>query len=471
MLDTVVVCAHLALMLTVGLVVSGRTRARTLSEFALGGRNHSNWVLAATFFAAAMGGAATLGNAERAFRVGVTYPFVCAVGFALAELFTAQWLAARVQRFAGCISCGDIMGRLYGRGGQVATGLVTVVMCLVGVGAQLAALSYIGELLGVPYRWGAFLGIATVVLYSTWGGVRSVAVTDVWQLITMLFAAVLLSVFGIVHVGGFEALVLQVPVQHTALFPTRASAWEHGSLLLLFSFPFLSPPKVHRLLLARDSKQAITCLRISALLKAVLIVMTGCVGLVALALAPNIQANTAMPFVIQQVLPVGLRGLAMAGLISAMMSTCDSLLHTAGIALVHDVLTPLRRIRLPIEHELLCVRVATVSLALLCVALVRENVNVIDLVLRNFSVWWPTLFIPLLLGLLGVRASQQALICSCVSGFICWLLWPYTGFGVLLPLRAAVPAMVCNLFVFFLVRFLQAKREADTGVAKEQSGD
>lgn len=461
MLDTVVVCAHLALMLTVGLVVSGRYRARTLSEFALGGRNHSNWVLAATFFAAAMGGSATIGNAERAFRVGITYPFVCAVGFALAELFTAQWLAARVQRFAGCISCGDIMGQLYGRGGQIATGVVTVVMCLVGVGAQLAALSYIGELLGVSYRWGSFLGIATVVLYSTWGGVRSVAVTDVWQLITMLFAAVLLCVFGLVRVGGMQALMSQVPVQHTLLFPTRASAWEHGAWLLLFSFPFLSPPKVHRLLLSRDARQAIVCLRISALLKAGLIVMTGCVGLVALALAPNIQANAAMPFVIQQVLPVGLRGLAMAGLISAMMSTCDSLLHTAGIALVHDVVTPLRDARLSVNRELLCVRGATVGLAVLCVALVRENVNVIDLVLRNFSLWWPTLFVPLLLGLLQVRASHAALMSACVSGLICWLLWPYLSIGGLLPVPAVVPAMICNLLVFLLVRFLQNRLPHD----------
>ncbi|MEM7402437.1 MAG: sodium:solute symporter family protein [Myxococcota bacterium] len=455
MLDTIVVCAHLALMLTVGLVVSGRCRARTLSEFALGGRNHSNGVLAATFFAAAMGGSATLGNAERAFRVGITYPFVCAVGFAVADLLTAWWFAARLQRFAGCISCGDIMARMYGRWGQIATGVATVLMSLVGVAAQLAALSYIGELLGLSYRWGAFLGIATVVLYSTWGGVRSVAVTDLWQLITMLLAAALLCLFGIVHVGGMAGLTAKVPPQHMQLFPTHDSVWQYGSLLLLFSFPFLSPPKVHRILLAHNSRQAAVCLRISALLKALLLVMTGCIGLIALALSPNIQANAAMPAVVQQLLPVGLRGLAIAGLISAMMSTCDSLLHTAGIALVHDVITPLRRMSLPTQHELLLVRCATVCLAVFCVTQVRQDVNVIDLILRNFSIWWPTLFVPLLFGLWGVQASQTALLCCCVAGAACWLLWPYTTIATQLPLFAALPAMLCNACVFLLVRFVQ----------------
>ena len=314
MLDTVVVCAHLVLMLGVGLAVSRGFRARTLSEFALGGRNHSNLVLASTFFAAAMGGTATLGNAERAFRVGITYPFVCAVGFVISDLLTAWFIAPRMQRFVGCLSCGDIMGRLYGKLGQLSTGLATLALCLTGVAAQLVALGYIAELLGVSYAWGPFLGIATVVLYSTWGGVRSVAITDVWQLFTMLLAGVLLCVFGLVRMGGVSALFTQIPWEHGTFFATRASLWEHGGLLLIFSFPFLSPPKVHRLLLASNTQQAVTCLRISAALKGILTIMTGCVGLVALALAPKLQANAAMPFVVQHVLPVGLRGLAIAGL-------------------------------------------------------------------------------------------------------------------------------------------------------------
>lgn len=456
MLDVTVVCAHLVLMLGVGLAVSRGVRARTLSEFALGGRDHSNLVLASTFFAAAMGGSATLGNAERAFRVGITYPFVCAVGFVVSDLLAAWFIAPRMQRFAGCLSCGDIMGRLYGKVGQVSTGLATVALCLTGTAAQLVALGYIGELLGVSHRWGAFLGIATVVLYSTWGGVRSVAVTDVWQLVTMLVAGVLLCGFGLARVGGVSLLLSRIPLEHATFFPTRGSLWEHVGLLVIFSFPFLSPPKVHRLLLARDGNQAATCLRVSAALKGVLTVMTGCTGLVALALAPRSEPNAAMPFVVQHVLPVGLRGLAVAGLVSAMMSTCDSLLHTSGIALVHDVVGPLRRLMAPVSRELLFARIATVGLAVLSVALTGSDTNIIDLILRNFDIWLPTLFVPLLLGLLGMRGSQRAFLSGAIAGALCWFAWSWT-FVSLVPLRPAIPAALCNALVFGSVYWVDRK--------------
>ena len=266
----------------------------------------------------------------------------------------------------------------------------------------------------------------------------------------MILHQALVCILGLVQVGGLSALASQVPAEKIAVFPTQESLVEYLPLLLIFAFPLLSPPKVHRLLLARDTNQATLCLRISAVFKGVITAMTGIVGLVALALAPRLQPDMAMTFAMDHILPIGLRGLAISGLLSAMMSTCDSLLNTAGVAIVHDVALVLKPRGWLAKHELLLARVGTVSLAAVAVFTVQEGANIIDLMLHNISIWFTTIFVPLAFGLLGIRASKRTFIVSTLSGAIFWVIcakWIFAHSHVHGAL-SALPAMALNALLF-----------------------
>jgi Na+/proline symporter len=62
------------------------------------------------------------------------------------------------------------------------------------------------------------------------------------------------------------------------------------------------------------------------------------IGLAAIALYPNLEAENVMPHIIKTLLPIGTRGLAMSGVLAIILSTADSYLHSAGILFTHDLI-------------------------------------------------------------------------------------------------------------------------------------
>ncbi|MEM7589453.1 MAG: sodium:solute symporter family protein [Myxococcota bacterium] len=454
MIDLVVVLVHVAAVLAVGLASSRRHAARSLRSFALGKGGHATWVLAGTFGAATIGASATLGQAEWTFREGVTYTFICCVGFPISDFLLAFLIAPRLQRFAGCMSCGDMMHGLYGFAGRVLTGIAAVMVCLITVGAQVVALGFVSEaLLGVSAQQAALGGMLFVTLYSALGGMRSVAFTDILQLATTAMAVCLLALFGWLHVGGWSACVQALPSTHLQLFPTAASKWQWIPLLFVFCLPVLGPSTVHRLLLTRTTQQAKTALQINALLRLLLTAAVGVVGLLVCCISPKLTSHHALPFAVNTFLPVGVRGIVIAGLLAAMMSTCDSFLHTASIALVRDILVPVCAPRMQPENQVRLARGSMVLLALLSVMLTGDGAGVVTLLLRSMNFWLPGIFLPLFLGFWGFRSTSRRFVWAACAGFAACMLW--NGFvqpTLLVP--GYVPALLVNAVVLLTNRRL-----------------
>ncbi|MEM7402438.1 MAG: sodium:solute symporter family protein [Myxococcota bacterium] len=444
MIDLLIVVLHVTAVLAVGLAGSRQDTAQNLQRFALGKKQHTTWLLVGTFGAATIGASATLGQAEWSFREGITYTFVCCVGFPLSDLLLAILIAPRLQRFAGCISCGDIMQRLYGTAGRVFTGIAAVMVCLITVGVQVVALGFISEvLLGVSAQQAALGGMLSITLYSALGGMRSVAFTDIVQLATTAISICLLVVFGWLHIGGWTQFVQALPPTHLQLFPTAASKWQWLPLLFVFCLPVLGPSTLHRLLLAGAAQQAKTTLQINALLRLLLTAAVGLIGLLVCCLFPHITSHHALPVAVNAFLPIGVRGVVIAGLLAAMMSTCDSFLHTASITLVHDVLVPLFVPRMQQQMQVRCARGSMVLLALLSVVLTGDGASVITLLLRSMNFWLPGIFLPLFLGFWGIRSTPRRFLLSACIGFAVCAVWN-SFVQPSLPIPGYVPALFVN---------------------------
>ena len=71
--------------------------------------------------------------------------------------------------------------------------------------------------------------------------------------------------------------------------------------------------------------------------------ITGMIGLVALVMNPGLNPNLSLPYVIQQTLPEGIRGLVVAGMISVVMSSADSCLNSASVAFTNDIVGPFEK--------------------------------------------------------------------------------------------------------------------------------
>lgn len=432
---------------------------KDMDDFSVAGRNFSRWVIFATLSASFIGGGFSLGNAEKVFQFGLMN-IVALWGFSLKEILVAKFIAVRMDNFSSAISVGDIMGRVYGKVAQIITGVFSVILCAGILGAQVGGIGYIVEVfLGVPQIWGIIIGIGIVILYSAFGGMKSVIMTDIIQFAVLSVGIPLTVFFGIKYVGGVSDLLTAIPKEKFYLFTDTKSFIVLLSLFLSFLLgETLVPPYVQRLLISNKKEELYKGTLFSGLFSIPFFALTGFIGFIAFAINPEINPNLAMPFVIKTALPIGVKSLVIAAVVSIVMSSADSFLNASAVAFVHDVVAPIKK-GLCAKRELFWGRITTVLTGIIAVIFAIKIKSVLDILLYSYNFWAPVILIPLIYALLGVKPSFKSFLYSALSGIagvFCWKVILKTPLGI----DGLVIGVFCNFIVFYLHYTLFDKKTA-----------
>lgn len=179
--------------------------------------------------------------------------------------------------------------------------------------------------------------------------------------------------------------------------------------------------------------------------------ITGVFGLAALAIEPDLNPNLAMPFVIDTVMPPVFKGLLIAAILSAMMSTTDTWLNAASVAFTHDVYKQLRKTAMSSKAELFAARLATLIIGLGAVVFSLNLESVIDIMLLAFQVWTPTVVVPLIAVIWGVERGTKTFLASVIAGFLVSFAWTL-GLGNPFNLPGIVTGTAASFLVFWLYR-------------------
>jgi SSS family solute:Na+ symporter len=294
------------------------------------------------------------------------------------------------------------------------------------VGAQVGATGYIFELfLGIPRAWGIILGFGIVLLYATIGGMRAVVFTDLLQFGVLAVGIPLTLVLGVHKAGGLEAICAAVPPDHFTLWG-NTGLWAFISLFLTFVLgETLVPPYVQRLLIGRDAGHTARGTLYSGLFSIPFFAVTGGIGLVALALDPGLDPNMALPYVINKVLPLGLKGMVVAGIIAVVMSSADSFLNGAAVALSNDVVQPLKKRPLSDRQALILAKCTTLVVGALSIVFALKIKSILDILIYAYHFWAPVIVIPLAAAFFGVRARTRVFLWGCGAGLIVMAIWNY----------------------------------------------
>jgi SSS family solute:Na+ symporter len=422
MIDTIVVAVYLALVLAAGLWKAGKLK--TLEEYAVARRSYGALVIFATMSASFIGGGFSIGNAEKVFLFGVAN-IVALWGFSLKEILVARVIAPRMDRFPNAISIGDIMVTTYGKIGKVVSGIFAVMLCAGIVGAQVAAIGYIFNVFfGMEQQWGIAVGCGIVIAYTTFGGMRAVIVTDLFQFAILAIGIPLTLVFGITYIGGIDELVRAVPTEHLQIPGPEHSWLALIALFLVFLLgETLVPPYVQRLCIGRNAAEAARGTFFSGLFSIPFFAVTGVIGLVALAIDPALDSNLALPHVVATVMPPVLKGLVVAGVISIVMSSADSFLNSASIAFVNDLVRPLSSRELSKTMCLTIAKVATLVVGVLSVVFAMTIESVIDILIYAYTYWAPVILVPLIATVLGFRKGPRTFCVAAAAGLVAALVW------------------------------------------------
>jgi SSS family solute:Na+ symporter len=346
------------------------------------------------------------------------------------------------------------MGRFYGRVGRILTGFCGAIFCAAIVGGQVSAIGFIVQyFLNIPYALGVILGCGAVILYSTIGGVKAVTATDVLQFAVLIIALPMVCNVGISMVGGLSSLLEKIPPSHLSWPQTPAATLNYIFMFITFAIPFLDPSITQRFLMAKSTTQIRNTLCISALIEFPFFICVGMIGLVAVATNPDQEANLAFPNVVNTILPMGLKGFAVAGSLAIVMSTADSYLNSAGITLVHDAFKPLFGHLIANErHELRLTQIVTFILGSLATVVALYFDSIMSIIWFSYHFWAPIIIVPLYAGLLGVKnLSSRCFIAGALSGVCVFVVW-YVLLEIPYGVSALIPSMLANFAGLELAR-------------------
>lgn len=453
-IDYWIVGGYLLLVLTIGLN-AGR-KVNSLKQFSIADARYGPLVVFATLSASFIGGGFTMGNAAQVYMIGIVN--IAAIwGFSIKEILVSQYLAPRMTRFPNAMSAGDITGQAYGKPIKVLTGIFGMLLCIGIVGAQVGAMGAVFSVfLGMDPLWGIGIGCGILIMYSTFGGMKAVVVTDIAQFAVLAIGLPLVLVFGVMAVGGVGATIEAIPETHFQLFSNKSIPAFISLFLVLFLGEALVPPYLQRLMIGKPRDVSRGTL-LSGIFSIPFFAITGCIGLVALAMNSGLEhTNHAIPYVVNEAVPWGIKGLVIAGILSVSMSSADSFLNSTSVCLSNDVIKPLRRVPLTMKQELLVARCTTALGGIAAIIFTIYIEGLLDILIYAYNFWAPVVLPPMVAAFFGFRASSRTVFIAAGFGIATNMVWTHLLHSPW-EFDGLIPGVLANAIVLLVSKSLRAK--------------
>ncbi len=411
-IDYAVVGLYVAGMLAVGIVVSRRITG--FRDFIVASGRLTAPLLACGLVSTYYGLDVLFGGSEVAYQEGLVAWFVYTRPYYLAILIAALFIARKLRQH-DFLSLPDVVARYYGNGTR---GLVAVasflyalpIVSIMGIGMLLDLL------LGVPFPIGVLIGAALSVVYTVLGGLLADTLTDTVQFMLMCVTLGVATALVLQTQGGIDGMRAALPASYfdpTGTYPP--------SVLIVFAASALSalvePAFFQRIFAAVSYRAVLVALLVGIGLWAAYDWATTILGMAAASAGIETDARYALLTLVLDVLPVGLKGMFVAGVLATAMSTIDSYLLIAGGNLAYDLYRPLVRPDMSDAAVLRLTRWMTLVAAAACVALALFFQSIVSAWIFMSTMLVATATVPVLAGLyLPIRAAPAAGLAAALTG-------------------------------------------------------
>jgi len=192
--------------------------------------------------------------------------------------------------------------------------------------------------------------------------------------------------------------------------------------IVTFSIMSFHPSLIQRVYVSQDVNTVKNAIYIKSIIYAILIILITCNGIFATILEKDIIAWQALPYMINTIIPEGLRGLVIIGLLASVISTADSELNISSLSLVNDVFINLFKID---NNNLMFIlaRSFTILFAMMGITISLYFNNIIDLVIFAAGFWAPVILVPAIFALYDVSVDLKFFLSSSILGLLSFLSW------------------------------------------------
>ena len=351
--DLWVIAAYFLAVAAIGVVVARRTRSG--EDLFLAGRRLAWGAVGLSLFASNISSSTLVGLMGDAYRTGLA-PSAYEWMAGLLLVFGAFTFFPFFLR-SGVSTIPELLEKRFNVQLRKYFSAITIFLSVI---VDTAAGLYAGSLVAQVFLPGLNLSVFIVALaliggiYTAAGGLAAVVYTDVLQAIILIVGTTALAIITFAQFDfSWAAATEALPDNHLSIVQPLSDdvlPWPGlvlGVPVLGFYYWILNQYIVQRVLGARDISHARRGAVLAGLLKLTPLFIMMLPGAFAVTLLPAIEApDKVFPTLVQEYLPVGLTGIVLAGLLSAILSSVDSALNSASTLLVLDFLEPARGRRL-----------------------------------------------------------------------------------------------------------------------------
>jgi SSS family solute:Na+ symporter len=468
--DWVVIVAYFAVIVGIVLWVM-RKQKNTSDGYFLAGRSLGWFIIGASIFASNIGSEHLVGLAASGTTDGVAMAHYELHAWCLLIL---AWVMVPFYQRSRVFTMPEFLERRFSPASRTLLSLISLVAYVltkiaVGIfagGVVFSVLLPEVNLMGLDSFWvGSFLVVVVTGLYTIIGGMKAVAYTEAMQTIVLVIGSALVAYFGLKALGGWGELRSIVPSEMFNLWKPIvphgvASTWapvkEAGRMAWYFNsnYPWIGmlvcAPViglwyfctdqyiVQRTLTARNETQARRGAIAASYFKLLPVFIFIIPGIICYALAvsgkiPGFQklligpdgqvirdnAQQAFPLMVAHILPVGIRGIVVAGLLAALMSSLAGAFNACATLFTIDFY---QRLRPKVSQERLVWigRIATgvmVLIGILWIPVIRGGRGLYDYLQGIQSYLAPPIFIVFFLGVFYKRLNAKGCFWALISGF------------------------------------------------------
>lgn len=445
-LDLIIVGLYLVTMVVVGVYFV--KRIKNTGDYYVAGRSLGPLVMMATVCATIIGGSGLMGRAGVAYSSGFK-AVITAVPYLLG-MFLFSGIAGRISDIGmkyDVTSIPDLFSRRFGKAAKILLAALVAFTMMGTVASQVTAtatiINMLGGEVGLSYEMGALIACVAFMVYTASSGLFGVVYTDVLQFyMLILFVYILIPVASLKSLGGFSVFAANLD---RSLVTPYINGSILGDIVTYLVFTLAGAEMWQRAFAAKDRKAAKRGMFLGTFVYGLTILLVFFMGIVAhqiigddvLAVYGNTDA--VVPALAIKVLPIGLTGLALAGILSVIMSTADSYLLVSVQTCVHDIgktFFPEMKDR----TEILLSRIFSIILPLGALVIALYIQNAYNILMFAWSFYAAAAGLPAFAALYWKKATSAGIIAGMASGFVVCVGWKLAGQP--LGLGAAVPGTI-----------------------------
>jgi SSS family solute:Na+ symporter len=440
--DYLILAIYFVTVLGVGFMA--RRAIKNSSDFFLSGRSMPAWVTGLAFVSANLGALEIIGMAANGAQYGLMTLHYYWVGAVPAMVFLGIvmmpfYYGSKVR------SVPEFLRRRFNRPTHLFNAISFAVAQVLIAGVNLYALALILQaLLGWPLWLSIVIGAAIVLSYITLGGLSSAIYNEVLQFFVILAGLIPITIIGLVKVGGWHGLVEKVqagPIGDSALHTFSNTATSDNPLganwigiifglgfVLSFGYWTTNFAEVQRALSAKDMSAARRTPIIGAFPKLLIPAVTVIPGLIALVTVQGLGAkdgdlayNNAIPLLMRDLLPNGVLGVAVTGLVASFMAGMAANVSGFNTVFTYDIWQSYVRKDRPDGYYLRVGRIATIIGVIVGIgtAFIAAGFdNIMNYIQALFSLFNAPLFATFIVGMFWKRMTPWAGFFSLVLGFL-----------------------------------------------------